>query len=140
MEDAKKRLEILIDNTLQVLDHMVVDSEYNEMLQSIKSGLSEQKRKAAAFSNNTNEELKNEALAMTKTLSEINNKVQELETNLMEDYKKSTGNQIEAYENLSIDEQREQAESYHDKIDYLSAVKVRENINDMNEILSKIMS
>lgn len=137
MEDAKKRLEILIDSTLQVLDHMVVDSEYNEMLQSIKNGLSEQKRKAASF---TIEELKNEALAMTKTLSEINNKVQELETNLLEDYKKSTGNQIEKYEDLSIDEQREKKETYHDKIDYLSAVKVHENINDMNDLLFKIKS
>lgn len=140
MEDAKKRLEILIDNTLQVLDHMVVDSEYNEMLQYIKSGLSEQKRKAAVFTNFSNEELKDEIQSMTNTLSEINNKVQELETNLMEDYKKSTGNQIEAYEDLSIDEQREKKETYHDKIDYLSAVKVHENINDMNDLLFKIKS
>ncbi len=138
MEDAKKRLQILLGDTLQVLEHMiVVDSEYNEMLRYIKDGLNEHKRKTAEISL---EELMNEANTIIKKLNDINSKVQKLESNLLEDYKKTTDNDIEGYEDLSIDEQRKQTETYHDKIDYLSAVKVKENINEIIEILVKLKS
>lgn len=126
MEDAKERLQLLIRETLQILDHMVVDSEYNETLEYIKGGL----RKAA---HSSEDDYKGASDTLTIKLKEINHKVQQLETCLLEDYKKSTGNQIEHYEELSIDEQREKTEAYHDKIDYLSAVKIKENINEMTE-------
>jgi len=54
------------------------------------------------------------------------------------DYEESTGNNIEAYEQLAYEEQLEQEETYHDKIDYLSAVKIRKNLNRMNGILLSI--
>ena len=76
---------------------------------------------------------------MTQSLDSINNKIQHLETGLMADYQKSTGS-IDEYQHMAIDDQMEQPESYHDKIDYLSAVKIRENLNKMNEVLISIRS
>ena len=41
---------------------------------------------------------------------------------------------------LSLENQMEQTETYHDKIDNLSAVKIRENINRLTEVLLQIRS
>lgn len=73
-----------------------------------------------------------------KNLNEISQNVQQLENHLLMDYEESTGNNIEAYEQLAYEEQLEQEETYHDKIDYLSAVKIRKNLNRMNGILLSI--
>ncbi|MFS0647465.1 hypothetical protein [Siminovitchia sp. 179-K 8D1 HS] len=135
MQDALKRLQILMGDTLQILDHMEVDPEHHQMLQHIKKGLNEENTKIAGFTNNTVEGRMDKAVSMTIHLNEINNMVQQLEANLIEDYKKSTGNDIKQYEQMSLEEQWEQTESYHNKIDYLSAAKIRENLNRMNEVL-----
>jgi hypothetical protein len=36
---------------------------------------------------------------------------------------------------MAYEAQLKQTETYHDKIDYLSAVKVRENLNRLNGVL-----
>lgn len=140
MQDALKRLQILMGDTLQILDHMEVDPKHNQMLQHIKNGLNEENTKIAEFTNNTVEERVDKAVSITINLNEINNLVQQLETSLMENYKNSTGNDIKQYEQMSLEEQLAQTESYHNKIDYLSAAKIRENVNRMNEVLLSIRS
>ncbi|WP_400246084.1 hypothetical protein AB3U99_05330 [Niallia sp. JL1B1071] len=138
MENASKRLQILMGDTLQILDHMKVDADKDTMLQQIKNDLQEQNSQMERLTK-SDEEIINTAISMTQSLDRINNLVQQLEASLMEDYQASTGG-IDEYQHMSIDEQREQPESYHDKIDYLSAVKIRENINRMNEVLLSIRS
>ncbi|GIN20562.1 hypothetical protein [Siminovitchia fordii] len=140
MQDALKRLQILMGDTLQILDHMEVDPKHSQMLQHIKNGLNEENTKVAEFTNNTGEERIDKAVSMTISLNEINNLVQQLEANLIENYKHSTGNDIKQYEQMSLEEQLEQTESYHHKIDYLSAAKIRENLNRMNKVLLNIRS
>ncbi|MEY8344961.1 hypothetical protein [Niallia circulans] len=135
MENASKRLQILIGDTLQILDHMKVDADKDPLLQQVKNDLQEQKNKMDNFPK-LDEEIINTAISMTQSLDRINNMVQQLEASLMEDYQASTGGN----QHMSIDEQREQPESYHDKIDYLSAAKIRENISRMNEVLLNIRS
>ncbi|WP_264467631.1 hypothetical protein [Caldibacillus thermoamylovorans] len=39
MENGLEQLEMLLDDTLQIVDHMVVDREYEDMLTSVKNGL-----------------------------------------------------------------------------------------------------
>ncbi|MEK5379443.1 hypothetical protein [Niallia sp. FSL W8-0635] len=138
MENASKRLQILMGDTLQLLDHMKVDADKDTMLQQVKNDLQEQNDQMDRLTK-SDEEITNTAISMTQSLDRINNLVQQLEASLMEDYQASTGG-IDEYQHMSIDEQREQPESYHDKIDYLSAVKIRENINRMNEVLLSIRS
>lgn len=138
MENASRRLQILMGDTLQILDHMKVDADKDTMLQQVKSDLQEQNSQMDRLTK-SDEEIINTAISMTQSLDRINNLVQQLEASLMEDYQTSTGG-IDEYQHMSIDEQREHPESYHDKIDYLSAVKIRENINRMNEVLLSIRS
>ena len=138
MENAAKRLQILMGDTLQILDHMIVDSDKEDMLQRVKDELQEQYTKIEGLTN-SDVEIINTAISMTQSLDRISNIVQQLEVNLMADYENSTGS-IDAYQHMSIDEQREQPESYHDKIDYLSAVKIRENLHKMKEVLVSIRS
>lgn len=140
MQGALKRLQILMGDTIQILDHMEVDPKLDQMLQHIKNGLNEENTKIAESTNNTVEEQVDKAVSMTINLEEINNLVQQLEASLLENYKHSTGNEINQYEQKSLEEQLEQTESYHNKIDYLSAAKIRENINRMNEVLLSIRS
>ncbi|MCU9612662.1 hypothetical protein OEV98_03665 [Caldibacillus lycopersici] len=140
MSDALRRLEILMGDTLQILDHMKVNSVHNDILRTIKHSIKEQNNKVEALSKHTGEQRIQSAVSMTKQLHAINTKVQQLETQLMEEYKQATGNQIESYEQMAFEEQVEQKETYHNKIDYLSATKIQENINRMNEVLYSIIS
>jgi len=138
MENAFKRLQILMGDTLQILDHMKINDEKDGLLQQIKKDLQEQNNRIDGLTK-SDEEIINTALSMTQSLDSINNKIQHLETGLMADYQQSTGS-IDEYQHMAIDDQMEQPESYHDKIDYLSAVKIRENLNKMNEVLISIRS
>lgn len=138
MENSSKRLQILMGDTLQILDHMKVDEDQDTLLQQVKNDLQAQNSQMDRLSK-LDEEIINTAISMTQSLDRINNMVQQLEASLMKDYQTSKGG-IDEYQHMSIDEQREQPESYHDKIDYLSAVKIRENINRMNEVLLSIRS
>lgn len=138
MGDAFERLQALMGDTMQILDHMIVDEKHQPLLSSIKDGLQEQYRQAEQVSYLRGDERLNAALAITQNLNQINQNVHQLEQNLLADYKDSTDDNIEAYEQLAYENQLEQEEAYHDKIDYLSAVKIRKNINRMNGILLSI--
>lgn len=138
MGDAFERLQALMGDTMQILDHMIVDEKHQALLSSIKDGLQEQYRQAEQVSYLRGDERLNAALVITQNLNQINQNVHQLEQNLLADYKDSTDDNIEAYEQLAYENQLEQEEAYHDKIDYLSAVKIRKNINRMNGILLSI--
>jgi hypothetical protein len=132
MQDAFKRLQILMGDTLQIADHMKVAPEYEQMYQQIVNGLKEQNEKIETSAHHI------DVFSISKHLSAIKNMVQQLEGNFIEDYKKSTGNQIGQYEQMSLEEQMEQTENYHHKMDYLSAAKMRENLIRMNEVLQAL--
>lgn len=138
MGDAFERLQALMGDTMQILDHMIVDEKHQALLSSIKDGLQEQYRQAEQVSYLRGDERLNAALVITQNLNQINQNVHQLEQNLLADYKDSTDDNIEAYEQLAYENQLKQEEAYHDKIDYLSAVKIRKNINRMNGILLSI--
>jgi len=140
MENTLKQLEMLLDDTLQILDHMVVDQEYEDMLTSVKTGLLMQKQSVKEMRNASREEQQITANVIDENLHKLNEMVLKLESILLDDYQTTTEHHIERYEQLSLENQMEQTEPYHDKIDYLSAVKIRENINRMTEILLKITS
>jgi|GEM_PF-1859543 len=140
MENTLKQLEMLLDDTLQILNHMVVDQEYEDMLTSVKTGLLMQKQSVKEMRNASREEQQITANVIDENLHKLNEMVLKLESILLDDYQTTTEHHIERYEQLSLENQMEQTEPYHDKIDYLSAVKIRENINRMTEILLKITS
>ncbi|AWI11708.1 hypothetical protein CQJ30_05770 [Caldibacillus thermoamylovorans] len=140
MENALEQLEMLLDDTLQIVDHMVVDREYEDMLTSVKNGLFMQRQSVKEMRNTSREEQQIAANFIDENLNKLNEIVQKLESILLDDYQSTTEHRIEQYEQLSLENQMEQTETYHDKIDYLSAVKIRENINRMTEVLLQIRS
>lgn len=140
MENALEQLEMLLDDTLQIVDHMVVDREYEDMLTSVKNGLLMQRQSVKEMRNTSREEQQIAANFIDENLNKLNEIVQKLESILLDDYQSTTEHRIEQYEQLSLENQMEQTETYHDKIDYLSAVKIRENINRMTEVLLQIRS
>lgn len=131
---------MLLDDTLQIVDHMVVDREYEDMLTSVKNGLLMQRQSVKEMRNTSREEQQIAANFIDENLNKLNEIVQKLESILLDDYQSTTEHRIEQYEQLSLENQMEQTETYHDKIDYLSAVKIRENINRMTEVLLQIRS
>ncbi|MEK0285975.1 hypothetical protein [Caldifermentibacillus hisashii] len=140
MENGLEQLEMLLDDTLQIVDHMVVDREYEDMLTSVKNGLLMQRQSVKEMRNTSREEQQIAANFIDENLNKSNEIVQKLESILLDDYQSTTEHRIEQYEQLSLENQMEQTETYHDKIDYLSAVKIRENINRMTEVLLQIRS
>lgn len=140
MENGLEQLEMLLDDTLQIVDHMVVDREYEDMLTSVKNGLLMQRQSVKEMRNTSREEQQIAANFIDENLNKLNEIVQKLESILLDDYQSTTEHRIEQYEQLSLENQMEQIETYHDKIDYLSAVKIRENINRMTEVLLQIRS
>lgn len=140
MENTLEQLEMLLDDTLQIVDHMVVDREYEDMLTSVKNGLLMQRQSVKEMRNTSREEQQIAANFIDENLNKLNEIVQKLESILLVDYQSTTEHRIEQYEQLSLENQMEQTETYHDKIDYLSAVKIRENINRMTEVLLQIRS
>ncbi|MCM3475912.1 hypothetical protein NSS89_06000 [Caldifermentibacillus hisashii] len=140
MENGLEQLEMLLDDTLQIVDHMVVDREYEDMLTSVKNGLLMQRQSVKEMRNTSREEQQIAANFIDENLNKLNEIVQKLESILLDDYQSTTEHRIKQYEQLSLENQMEQTETYHDKIDYLSAVKIRENINRMTEVLLQIRS
>lgn len=140
MENGLEQLEMLLDDTLQIVDHMVVDREYEDMLTSVKNGLLMQRQSVKEMRNTSREEQQIAAKFIDENLNKLNEIVQKLESILLDDYQSTTEHRNEQYEQLSLENQMEQTETYHDKIDYLSAVKIRENINRMTEVLLQIRS
>ncbi|CEE00900.1 MULTISPECIES: hypothetical protein [Bacillaceae] len=140
MENGLEQLEMLLDDTLQIVDHMVVDREYEDMLTSVKNGLLMQRQSVKEMRNTSREEQQIAANFIDENLNKLNEIVQKLESILLDDYQSTTEHRIEQYEQLSLENQMEQTETYHDKIDYLSAVKIRENINRMTEVMLQIRS
>ncbi len=140
MENTLEQLEMLLDDTLQIVDHMVVDREYEDMLTSVKNGLLMQRQSVKEMRNTSREEQQIAANFIDENLNKLNEIVQKLESILLDDYQSTTEHRIKQYEQLSLENQMEQTETYHDKIDYLSAVKIRENINRMTEVLLQIRS
>lgn len=138
MENGLEQLEMLLDDTLQIVDHMVVDREYEDMLTSVKNGLLMQRQSVKEMRNTSREEQQIAANFIDENLNKLNEIVQKLESILLDDYQSTTEHRIKQYEQLSLENQMEQTETYHDKIDYLSAVKIRENINRMTEVLLQI--
>lgn len=140
MENALEQLYALMGDTLQILDHMIVDDRHEDMRYSVKNGLEEQRQLVSEMKNASREEQQIAAVFINNSLNELNDTVQKLETNLLDDYKTTTENRIEQFQQLSLEHQMEETEAYHDKIDYLSAVKTRENLNRMTEILLQMGS
>jgi uncharacterized protein YukE len=136
MQQSARRLQEIMDSSLQILAHMEVDPQKADRLQTIKTMLNEESRKLSGLLNGPgNESSRQDMAAMRQRLEEISTLLNDLSGDLLEDYNQSAGHNRQEYERMDIGLQQENAEAYHDKIDYRSAVKLQENVNKMNSEL-----
>lgn len=140
MENSLERLYALMSDTFQIFDHMIVDERHEDLRNLVKNELEEQRQLVSEMKNAAQEEQHIAAVFITNRLNELNDNVQKLEMNLLDDYRTTTENRNEQFQQRSLENQMEKTEAYHNKIDYLSAVKIRENINRMTEILLQMES
>lgn len=134
LQEIFRELEDLMRDTLQILDHMIVDGEKDYLQKQIQQSLTKQCEMVANFAD------RNKSLldSLSKELNFIEVNVRQLEQILYNDFQNATNHQIDQFQQMAIEEQMEQTKAYHVKIDYLSAVKVRENVERMKEIINRL--
>lgn len=134
MEKIFRDLEALMRDTLQILDHMIVDGEKDHLQKQIHQSLVRQCEMVGNFAD------RNKSLldSISKELTFIEDNVRQLEQILYHDFQDVTNQQMEQFQQMAIEEQKEQTEAYHVKIDYLSALKVRENVERMKEMVNHL--
>ena len=120
-----ERIHQLLDASIQIVDHMDEgDGFAADQLEQIKRLLDEEASKAA----------KGEAVSESR-IAQVEQLTVELEGSAQEDYWNETDGSPESYEALSLDEQRGQTQAYHEKIDFLSLKKVKENLKQIRYML-----
>ncbi len=134
LEKIFRDLEALMRDTLQILDHMIVDGEKDHLQMQIHQSLVRQCEMVGNFAD------RNKSLldSISKELTFIEDNVRQLEQILYHDFQDVTNQQMEQFQQMAIEEQMEQTEAYHVKIDYLSALKVRENVERMKEMVNHL--
>lgn len=134
LEKIFRDLEALMRDTLQILDHMIVDGEKDHLQKQIHQSLVRQCEMVGNFAD------RNKSLldSISKELTFIEDNVRQLEQILYHDFQDVTNQQMEQFQQMAIEEQKEQTEAYHVKIDYLSALKVRENVERMKEMVNHL--
>lgn len=134
MEKIFRDLEALMRDTLQILDHMIVDGEKDHLQKQIHQSLVRQCEMVGNFADQNKSLLD----SISKELTFIEDNVRQLEQILYHDFQDVTNQQMVQFQQMAIEEQMEQTEAYHVKIDYLSALKVRENVERMKEMVNHL--
>lgn len=139
MNQSVNRIRELMDDSMQILSHMKVDVDDAEMLEQIRNKMKEQNRTISELGTSGVETpLRQDVESAGQNLREITNMVDRFEGNLRNDYEQSTGANVQQFQQLSLEKQMQHIETYHDKIDYLSTVKLRENLNLIQAELDKL--
>ncbi len=119
------RMEELLAASIQIAEHMQEDGSTGEQLERIKQLLHEQMNMAASNGN----------VAVDKEfeskLIQVEQLVEGLERSAKEEYMNQTDANPAQFEANSIVEQREHQLAYHEKIDYLSLKKMKENLEQI---------
>jgi len=120
----RERIHQLLDASIQIVDHMDESDGLANQLEQIRQLLKAEAGKAA----------RGEAVSESQ-LAKAEQLTADLEGSAQEDYRNETDGSPASYEALSLDEQRDQAQAYHEKIDFLSLKKVKENLQQLRRLL-----
>lgn len=124
------RLEELTQASLQILEHFQSDGTMQENAEKIRSALEDQRQRLAECRQNASQ-LHAAAGGLKQRLSDCERLCAEMEQQQKAEYKRQAGGSLERFESKPLDDQLKAEEAYHDKIDYKSLVKLRENIGKM---------
>lgn len=135
MDSSWNRIEELMDASLQILNHMEVQSADAQQWQELTEQLKQQKYRLQAISGADQPSMQ----SFKQTLAGLQQQAVKLERHLQQDYQNATDQGVDAYEAQSLDEQLHNEKAYHGKIDDKSAVKLIENLAKVNEELDRML-
>jgi hypothetical protein len=138
LNQSVNRIRELMNDSLQILSHMKVDDADAGTLELIRNKMKEQNRTLSEFGNSVvGAQLRQDVESAGQKLREITDMVDRFEGNMRKNYEQSTGANLQQFQQLSLEKQMQHIETYHDKIDYLSVGKLRENLSLIQAELDK---
>lgn len=140
MHETLSRLENLVQGSIQILDHMKLNSPDDRKLQQMKQVLEQEYDKVRSLSTQTGDvgQSRQTIASMQQKIHELEQMLEPLEGGLQQEYKQDTGNATDQFERRPLEEQKRETETYHSKIDYRSAVKLQDNFNKIGSELLEL--
>ncbi|TCZ75190.1 hypothetical protein E0485_18785 [Paenibacillus albiflavus] len=121
MGQSAERVRELLDASIQIIDHMEENGAAASKVQQIKQALQQQADQMSSSSSSQG----------TSSIDQILQLVNQLEDETGTSYQQATGGGVEQFESKSLDEQLHASQAYHEKIDYKSMKKVKENLEQI---------
>lgn len=135
MEQRLERLEQLIDASVQILEHMEIPGQGNARVKQLKDMLRHEYDQVASI---RHQEADQQTLHnISSRLGEIQVMIDRLQEETLNTYEQVTDGKVDRFEAQTIAEQQDDPEGYHGKIDFNSAVKLQDNLAQMQRELSQ---
>jgi hypothetical protein len=138
MQHTLERIEELLNESAQIMDHLILDGSDQPTAEQLNEEIRQQLRTVSEMIRHGNAQEVSSAESVRQAVDNIRRQLGRLRAEIRDQYEQSTNNAIETYEAKAIEEQQENPEAYHDKIDYKSLVKVEENLSKAMEQLSQM--
>jgi len=124
----KDRIQELLEASIQIADHMNESGVAGQQIEQLKQLLHTQFQQATGVGGDPAWELHGKLVQAEQLL-------EGLERHAEESYVDETGGDTSEFEAKSLYEQRQYVQAYHEKIDYLSLKKIRNNLDQIRTIL-----
>ena len=137
MQEPFGRLENLVQGTIQIIDHMTMNSPDDETLRRMKQILQQGYDNLTGLKGQVSDVDKSRQTfaSLQQSIHQVQQMIDPVATHSLETYRQETGGAMQQFESRPLDEQKQETEAYHGKIDYRSAVKIQENLNKIKSEL-----
>lgn len=136
MNQSLTRVEELMEASLQILGHMEIEGADSSEWEQLSSKLKQERERLQSWKSSTDTD---SLQSLLQSLDELEQKTQQLQVSLEQDYAEETADGINSYESQSLFDQMEDEEAYHGKIDYKSSNKLIENFSKMYDELNQML-
>jgi len=128
MGQHNDRIQELLEASIQIADHMKESGQAGQQIEQLKQLLHTQVQQSIGNGGDSAWELHGKLVQAEQLL-------EGLERHAEESYEDKTGGDTAEYEAKSLYEQQQYVQAYHEKIDYLSLKKIRNNLDQIRIIL-----
>lgn len=127
MNQNDERIRELLEASIQIAEHMHEIGSAREQIEQIKQLLRQQ---ADAISSNNEQH----ASSLRNSLVEVEQLIEELQQHEWQAYHAETDGNPAQFESQSLEDQLQQAQAYHEKIDYKSLEKIKDNLEHIRSM------
>lgn len=140
MNETYSQLENLVQGSIQIADHMQMDASSESQLQQIRGTLQHIYRDLDDLSRleGDSNQHKNITAQMHQHVLRANEMLQPLKSELAHIYQQETDGSPDQFEVQSLHQQQADEKAYHGKIDFLSAEKLQENLDKIDNELKAL--